>query len=640
VASTRRLAAIMFTDIVGFTASAQTDEARALTMLREQEELVRPIFTAHHGREVKSTGDGFLAVFDSALHAIECAVAIQGQMQERNARSEGAPIELRIGVHLGDVEERDSDIFGDAVNLAARIGPCAAPGGICVSGPVFDQVRNKIPRSFDKLEPKALKNVKFPIDLYRVGTPEARSEPVPEGTRLARIAVLPFTNISPDPADAYFADGLTEELITVLSQLRGLRVIARTSVNQYRSTAKPISQIGSELGVGSIIEGSVRKADRKIRVTVQLIDVSTQEHAWAKTFERELDDVFVLQSEIARLVAKHLKVKVRPAEHSRLEARTPVRPESYLAYVKGRTLLHDYSRDTLEAAKTQFELAISLDPTNAAAHSGLADATRLHGSFYPSVPREQWDAIARRMAATAVELDPNLAEAHASLAIILWDDYEPIAAEKEFKMALSLNPSYSWAHCEYGVLLAEEGRAEEALVEYNLAEAADPLSTHNLSEMAFLLLWLERWDDAMAKLQRLRDLEPSDFHLHLALAYYYQTRSDVEKCLAELDRVVELEPDPRWKALYRAQRFIWAGEPERAKALLRLEEKLPDYPFTAWYLARIYSELGDIDATFRYLEKARSSHLLPFHPFRLSPEFALFRRDPRFHVLLKKMNLG
>jgi adenylate cyclase len=630
----------MFTDMVGFTASAQTDEARALTMLREQEDLVRPIFISHHGREVKSTGDGFLVVFDSALHATECAIDIQGRVQERNARSEGAPIELRIGVHLGDVEERGADIFGDAVNLAARIGPCAPPGGICVSGPVFDQVRNKISHSFDKLAPQVLKNVKFPIDLYRLGTPEIFTETAPESPRIARIAVLPFANISPDPADAYFADGLTEELITVLSQLRELRVIARTSVNQYRSTAKPISQIGSELGVGSIIEGSVRKSDRKVRVTVQLIEVATQEHSWAKTFERELDDVFHLQSEIARLVAKWLKVKVRPAEHSRLDARTPVRPESYLAYVKGRTLLHDYSRDTLEAAKAQFELAVSLDPTNAAAHSGLADAIRLHGTFYPSIPRAQWDALARRTAAMAVELDPNLAEAHASLASILWDDYKPVAAEKEFKKALALNPSYAWAHCEYGVLLAEEGRASEALVEYDLAEAADPLSTHNLSEMAFLLLWLERWDEAFAKLQKLEALGPSDFHLHLALANYYHQRSNLEQALAELDRVVELEPDPRWKPLYRAERFIWAGEPEKARALLQQEETMPDYPFIDWYFAKVYAELGDLDASFRYLERARSSHHLPFHPFRLNPDFEALRTDPRFQVLLKKMNLG
>ena len=436
----------MFTDMVGFTASAQTDEAGALRLLREQEELVRPILAAHHGREVKSTGDGFLVEFGSALHATECAVDIQRRMRERNSRSGGTRIELRIGVHLGDVEERDRDTFGDAVNLASRIGPCALPGEVCISGPVFDQVRNKVPHQLEKLATKTLKNVKFPGDLYRVIPPGTTPAHAPEGSPLTRIAVLPFVSISPDPADAYFADGLTEELITVLSQLRELRVIARTSVNQYRSTTKSITQIGSELGVGTIIEGCVRKADRRVRVTVQLIDVSSQEHIWAKTYDRELDDVFVLQSEVARLVAKHLKVKPRPPEGPRLKARTPVRPESYLAYVKGRTLLHVYSRATLEAAKTQFELAIALDPTNGAAHSGLADATRLHGSFYPSVPRAQWDVIARQTAATAVELDPNLAEAHASLAIILWDDYEHAAAEREFKIALTLNPSYSWAH--------------------------------------------------------------------------------------------------------------------------------------------------------------------------------------------------
>ncbi len=630
----------MFTDMVGFTAAAQTDEARALKLLREQEDFVRPILAAHHGREVKSTGDGFLIVFDSALHAIECAIAIQGRAQERNLRSRGAPIQLRIGIHLGDVEERNGDIFGDAVNLAARIGPCAVPGGTCISGPVFEQVRNKIPRSFEKLEPKVLKNVKFPIDLYALGTPETRTPTGSETSSPARIAVMPFSNISPEPADAYFADGLTEELITVLSRLRDLRVIARTSVNQYRSTTKPISQIGAELGVGSIIEGSVRKADHKVRVTVQLIDVATQEHAWAQTYDRQLDDVFVLQSEIARLVVKHLKVKVRPGERSRIREPTPVRPESYLAYVKGRTLLHDYGRDALAAAKSQFELAISLDPHNAAAYSGLADATRLHGSFYPSVPRAEWDANARRLADTAVALDPNLAEAHASLAIILWDDSEYAAAEREFQQALALNPSYSWAHGEYAVLLAEEGRADEALAELTLAEAADPWSEHNLSEMSWLLLWKRRYEECFAKIQKLRELNPSNLHLHRLLAFYHFARSDIEQSLAEVDRMAELESDPRWASVYRAQHLAWAGETENAKALLGKEEALPPYPFTAWYIAAIYGMLRDLDQCFRYLEIARVSHTLPLHPFRLMPEFQPVRDDPRFRVMLQKMNLA
>ncbi|MGP8077692.1 MAG: adenylate/guanylate cyclase domain-containing protein [Thermoplasmata archaeon] len=230
---------------------------------------------AHEGREIKSTGDGFLVEFDSALRAVQCAIDIHQNLAERNAMPSVTPIRLRIGVHLGDVEERDGDIFGDSVYVASRIEPLADPGGICISEPVFGQVRNKISNQFEKLEPKALKNVRYPLDVYRVVLPWTGGPPPARSPGPARLAVLPFVNISPDPNDEYFADGLTEEMITVLSQLRELRVIARTSVSQYQANPKSVSQIGAELGVDAVLEGSVRKSVDQLRITVQLIDVGT-----------------------------------------------------------------------------------------------------------------------------------------------------------------------------------------------------------------------------------------------------------------------------------------------------------------------------------------------------------------------------
>jgi adenylate cyclase len=630
----------MFTDMVGFTAAAQTNEAAALTLRHEQEKLIRPLLTAHKGREVKSTGDGFLIEFNSALHATECAVDIQHSVYERNSRADVPPLELRIGVHLGDVEQRGRDIFGDAVNVASRIAPCAVPGGVCISGPVFEQVRNKIPNRLEKLDPRKLKNVKFPLDLYSVALPWTSPQGPAESPGATRLAVLPFANISPDPHDEYFADGLTEELITVLSQLSELRVIARTSVSQYKSTSKSIAQIGAELGVSSVLEGSVRKAGSQLRITVQLIDVDTQAHSWAKTYDRELDNVFAVQAEIAKLVAKHLKVDVAAADQARLEARTAVRPDSYIAYLKGRTLLHSDLPDSREAAKAQFELAISLDPTHAAAHSGLADVLQLTGWWGSGVSRRKWAETARLLTARAIELDPSIAEAHTSLALIRWENFEWNAAEEEFKLALSLNPSYSLAHIWYAAFLEDEARPDEALRELALAERIDPLSPSNLFRVGELLIWIGRPDEALAKIQKLGQLEPSSRAYHFLLSRYHLARSEPDLSLKDLLRAEELEPDVRGKAAYRAWYYALSGKKAELKDLLRREEALPESLPVTWVFAAMYAELGDLDDCFRCLEKARKNHMIYLAAFRLSPRLAHVSRDPRFRMLLKRMNLG
>jgi adenylate cyclase len=630
----------MFTDMVGFTASAQTDEANALKLLEEQEELLRPLFRAYQGREIKSTGDGFLVEFDSALRAVQCAVDIHRHLQERNANRGGSPIRLRIGVHLGDVEERGGDIFGDSVNLAARIEPMAEPGGICISGAVFGQIQNKIPNRLEKLGPTALKNVRYPIEVYRVVVPGTVPEALSPYSGPAGLAVLPFANISPDPNDEYFADGLTEELITVLSLLRGLRVIARTSVMPYKSTSKRVSQIGSELHVSSVLEGSVRKAGNRLRVSAQLIDVASEGHLWAATYDRKLDDVFAVQTELARQVAEALRIELRPSEGVRLGTKLLPRPDSYLAYLKGRTMLHSDTRASLEGARQQFELAISLDAGNASAHSGLADVTRLTGWWFPEVPRSQWNESARLLAARAIELDPNLAEAHASLGLAAWDDFDYPAAERELKLALSLNPSYSLAHHWYGALLEEENRADEALVEFTLAEGADPLWSVNLALLAQLLLWLGRLDEALVKIQRIGELDSASPDYHTLMARYHLNRSELPLYVEERNRFLELFADPRRKPLIRALTYAVSGEKEKAQEILRQEETQADVGLAAFDLAHVTAELGDLDACFRWLRKAAENHELPLQPLRLDPRFQQVRDDPRFHELLTAMNLA
>lgn len=638
--ATRRLAAIMFTDMVGSTAAAQANEAEALRLRDEQADLVRPLFAAHQGREIKSMGDGFLAEFDSALRAVQCAIDIQQHLHERNSQANVTSIQLRIGIHLGDVEQRGSDIFGDAVNLASRIESSADSGGICISGSIFDQVRNKISNHFEKLPPTSLHGVQTPIDLYRIELPWTVGDASHRSVESTGLAVLPFTNISPESADEYIADGLTEELITVLSQLRDLRVISRTSVMLYKATPKSASQIGAELGVRNLLEGSVRKAGTRLRITAQLIEARTDRHLWAKTFDRELNDVFAVQSEIARQVADALRLELRPADQARLDSRPAVRPDSYLAYLRGLTLQRQPSTASLEEAQRQFELAISLDESNAGAHAGLSSSTRYLGIWHTDLSQNDWVGTVERETARALELDPNLAEAHLGMSMVLWREQDYAGMEREFRQALSLSPSYALGHCEYANLLEVLGRIDEALAEFRLAEAADPLWSLNLTQMALLLVWLGRLDEAWVTLQKVGSFAASDPEYHWILGNYYFARSEFEKGQQEMQRAEELEPSTRWKSIYRAGYFVRSGQQEKAREILRREETLPQLGQIPTSVALIYADLGDLDECFRWLDKSFVAHNLPLMFVRLDPRYENIRRDPRYQDLLRKMNLA
>jgi adenylate cyclase len=640
MATGRRLAAIMFTDMVGSTALAQANEAEALRLRDEQEGIVRPVFASHRGREIKSMGDGYLVEFESALRAVQCAIEIQQRLHELNTRPGGTPLHLRIGIHLGDVEARGSDIFGDSVNIASRVEPLARPGGICLTEPVHGQVHNKLPNRLEKLPPQTLKGVQVPLDVYRVVLPWEDEESGASRTPSAGLAVLPFSNISPDPNDAYFADGLTEELITVLSQLGGLRVIARTSVMPYRSTSKGVSQIGAELRVSSLLEGSVRKSGNRLRVTAQLIDVASEGHVWAQTYDRELDDIFAVQSELARQVAEALKVELRATETARLESRPSVRTDSYLAYLKGITLLHGtlLANVDTELARQELERAISLDPTNAAAHAGLSDALRVLSWAEPKdreAKRAQSSVAARR----AIELDPNLAEAHLSLGVMLWDEADFPGAEREMKRAVELNPSFSWAHWLLGAVLEDEGRLDEGFAHFLLAEAADPRWHLAVLFSARSLFWQGRFDEVLPRVERAEQLAPLDPWCHAFLADVLTVRGETERAVRELARAEELETVVDRRPGWRAWSYAIGGQLEKSREILRHEETLPEAHWPLWYLAEVYLRLGDIDNAFRLLERAADARQLPLQSIRFHPLLQPLRDDPRFPGLLKRVNL-
>src|SRR5437899_4764783 len=353
----------MFTDMVGYTTLGQKNESLSLALVDEQRKLIRPILNKHDGREVKTMGDSFLVEFSSALNAVRCAYDIQRAARKYNI---SLPVErrvhLRVGVHLGDVLNSQGDISGDAVNVASRINYLADHVVVCLTRQVYDHVQTKFELTLKSLGPKSLKNVNIPVEVYRMEMPwDEKRTAQPAELDKRRIAVLPFANMSPDPADEYFADGLTEELISKLSLVKGLRVIARTSVMSYKNKDKRISEIGAELGVGSIVEGSFRKAGNKIRVTTQLIDVRDDQHVWAQSYDRNLDDVFAVQNDIATQVSGGLKVKILEAEIDWIDRKPTESTEAYTLSLRARYHFNRRGVEDIVKASEYFGQAVRED---------------------------------------------------------------------------------------------------------------------------------------------------------------------------------------------------------------------------------------------------------------------------------------
>src|SRR5713101_776659 len=365
----------MFTDMVGYTTLGQKNESLSLTLVDEQRKLIRPILNKHDGREVKTMGDSFLVEFSSALNAVRCAYDIQRAAREFNiSLPEERRVHLRIGVHLGDVLDSHGDISGDAVNIASRIEPLADYGGVCLTRQVYDQVQNKFELPLTSLGPKSLKNVSSSMEVYKMVMPWDATATVSSSEHDARrIAILPFANISPDPGDEYFSDGMTDELIAVLSKISGLRVVARTSAMRFKGEKVTANRIGQELKVGSLVEGSVRKSKNRVRITVQLVDTQSEEDLWTETYDRDLQDIFSVQSDIAQQVAKALELRLGVRESSALRQQQTQSPEAYSLYLKGRNRWNLRSERDLNRAIKYFEEAIGRDPRYALAYAGLAD---------------------------------------------------------------------------------------------------------------------------------------------------------------------------------------------------------------------------------------------------------------------------
>ncbi len=637
----------MFTDIAGYTRLTQEDEAGALRLLKEQERIVRPILELHHGRKVKTIGDGLLVEFRSALEAVECGVDLQAHFAARNAREGPPELRLRIGIHLGDVRREGPDIVGDAVNVASRMEALADPGDICISSQVFEQVSNKVSYRLEKLGPRKLKGVRDPVDVYRVmwiGPPPTPPETV--GV-IPKLAVLPLANISPDPKDEYFADGLTEELISVLSQIKELRVISRTSVSQYRGTSKPIAQIASELGVSSVLEGSVRKAGDQLRIAVQLIDPKTEERLWTKTFDRRLENIFAIQTEVAAQTALALRIQLARSEQEAIDTPPTTNLEAYGLYLQGLGALHSDKFYDWDRAVSLFEESVRSDPAFALAHAHLANAlVAAAGELRPFR-----DVIPRARAAVrhALDLAPLLSEAHVASGNLAYQgDADWGRAEAEFRKALELNPSSSTARLWYGILLVTVGRFDEAAAQLRGAAELDPDRRDIVYlHLARALAYSGDHAGALAVGRECTSRFPGSTSAHLALALSLLAVNQTSEAEAEARKCVEIAANEPTSPLQLTEARVYLasirsrmGDPREAQRLLQEWAEDPGrQPLRMTYRAAVLAAVGRFDEALAVLETARGEDdsLLSFdyQAFYLDP----IRGDPRFRRLLDEKRL-
>jgi adenylate cyclase len=642
----RRLAAIMFTDMVDYTTMSEKNETLALALLDEHRGLLRIVFARHGGREVKTIGDGFLVEFPSALEAVRCALEVQQLMYKRNQTvPSNSKILLRVAVHLGDVEHRDGDVYGDAVNIASRIQPLADPGGICITQQVFDHVRNNEEFRIVALGQNQLKNVQMPTAIYRVLPPT-------EGTKFTksdaleprRVAALPLAILSSDHQDEYFADGLTEEIINTLSSIPGLNVIARTSVMKYKHANKSVGEIGRELKVGTILEGSVRKAGGRVRITIQLIDVGSEAPIWAQKYDRELEDVFKIQTDIAERVAEALKVQLLRENRKLIEQKAPEDIGAFVLYLRGRYYWNKRTKEDLEKAIAYFGEAIQKDPNYALAHAGMADCYTLMGRHLYLPAKEAFEK-ARDYANRALELNDNLAEAHTSLAAVLMNyDWDWNQAEEQFKHAIQLNPNYATAHYWNSVLLQTRGRLQESVTAVQKAQVLDPLSPIIGMGVVQAYLFSEQYDKGIDECHKYLEMNPSFVVTHDFLIHLLVQKGLFEEAEEEARKLVEISERKAEATAHVAYVYAASGKTEEAKKALEASTADPNADPKLGYsnptiFITVYSILGDQDSGFLWAEKALESGKISFPTLRFSPDLKRFRIDPRYNSLLAKAGL-
>ena len=580
----RRLAAILYTDMEGYSRLASEDEDAAHRLLRKNLDLLAAVTKSFNGIVVNYAGDAMLARFESVTDALSCAIKAQQDLKacsDNEEKSQSAS--FRIGINLGDVIEDRDDIYGDGVNVAARLEGLAEPGGICISGTVYDAIGRKLPVDYQFMGEQQVKNIIDPVRVYRVlmSQPEntdamETKQQSPDSDRVS-IAVLPFTNMSGDPEQEYFSDGISEDIITDLSKISAVFVVARNSSFTYKGRSVKMQEISADLGVRYVVEGSVRKSGRRVRITAQLIDGPSGGHVWADRYDGTLDDIFELQDEVTEQIVEALKISLLPEEQEAISQVPTASLEAYERYLKGKKYFHLYTKNAINKAKKMFESAIASDGDYARAHCGLADCWTYLSTEHGAGVEALVDA--ETAAHAAIKLDGNLGEAYASLGLVLAGYGRYTEAETKFAKAVSLDPNLYEARYYWGRSCFAQGNLDEAA---NHLEASWKLSPKDPNVPSLLLQIYQslgrqaEHENAANKavelgLEKL-ELDPDNYRVRASLAFGLVNLGRHDEAMAHMDINLERNPGDA-NILYNAA-CMYCKVGDHDKALFYLEKSL------------------------------------------------------------------
>lgn len=639
----RQLAAIMFSDMSGYTALMQQNEQLAKEKLRRLKDVLETSVSLYNGKILQYYGDGALSIFNSAIDGVNCAVEIQQALQQE------PKVDLRIGIHTGEISIEDEIIYGDGVNLASRVESLAVPGSIFISEKVFDEIRNQENLTAREMGYFEFKNVTKPVRIFAL---DNKGLVVPGRDALKgktkhpsnRLAVLPFINMSGDPENEYFSDGITEELLNAITKVEGLQVTSRTSAFAFKGKNTDIREIGIQLNVDRLLEGSVRKAGNRVRITAQLINATDGYHIWSEVYDRDLTHIFEVQDEISSIIANKLRENLTAREHEETLVKVPTQNlEAYTLFLKG---LHFHNKITPSDAKKGiecFEKAITLEPDYANAYAMAAAGYAFLGATGQMEPNEAFDVV-HKYSDKALRLDSSLAAGYAAKgSAYLFYDWNWKQACDALLKAIKLNPATTGAHQMLSFYYMITGRKEEAVDIMEKAYQVDPLSPIVNKSLADAYLNAGRADDALKQAELLLDMHPQ---MGVALelkGWCTGVKGDWKKAaeiFEEVHRTIIKHP---LKGLFPLGcAYANAGEVEKALACIRkIEQRQVEEPGIVLDadLAMIWSSLGDKDKAFHYLFQCVEKKMGPVAIIIDHPMFKIPHDDPRYQLLKEKLNL-
>lgn len=639
----RILAAIMFTDIVGYTSMMQEDEKRAKDLRDRHRRVLEKCITEHTGSILQYYGDGTLSIFGSAIEAVRCAAEIQKELKEDPA------IPLRIGIHAGDIVYEDEGVYGDGVNVASRIQALSVPGGIFISGKVYDEIKNQADLPAVSLGEVVLKNVKKPVEIFALS---GGGLSVPERMEFRNtavmanrsIAVLPFVNMSNDADNEYFSDGITEEIINALTRVKQLKVTSRTSSFAFKGRNDDIRKIGGELNVDTILEGSVRKFGNKVRITAQLINTSDGYHHWSEVYDRELENIFDIQDEIARSIAEKLSEGggEEQKEVTTLLSAPKANLEAHNSYLKGLYYWNKWTQNDVALAIDHFREAMEKEPSYALPHSAAANCYVWLGATGLLPPRKAYPT-AEELALRALQLDDSLAEGYLSIGLVrLFYYWDSDGAQKNLTRALSLNPGVGEVHYAYSLFLNAKANFSESIDSLRTALLLDPLSPVINTAYGETLLFSRKYDDALRQFERTIRIAPGFQSAVWHIGITYLLKGDYQKAIEVFSGSDGFSSDPLKGCAPLAMAYALSGDKAKTESCLKLlhsHKKTDTSVSLDMELAGIYLALDEKEKVYHYLEKAFEERLGALVFLKVSPLWNKISHEERFKALVEKVGI-